>query len=1338
MFSASLSVSMQKELNSSNSCKRRQSEPPLSGVINDQLPRDESYVKALSKFNEWRRRQHIGGSVRLTRKQSTKLIERRGQSEQFFEKRYSCLNDSKVAIQSSKNIKPLENGLYEEIQVNKRQYDKHLNRTSPRRNLYEKTASTNRSFPVTDLIKTKRRKSTSSNKSNDTQIYENVIIDIIDQFDQSPDILEISQRYLSPPVKFFKENSNPFANVQTPIKEHHYPQDIEQSNTQNDEENDQIWAYESPRNLQSLEALRANFKPFEENESRVRKSISSDYRSNRNPPYQTVINRNGEEVEYALPFNEKLDEEVQVRQFENDSKIAALNNTSSYQQYIEDNFQFLNENDRLGLSRVSVSFSNNHFQNRSVLVTDLDGTCGTKAACDQNNTKERNTIEELEAIQVWSRNISQNIERNIIKNKSADMQFGEIIVCNTNEVSEKSPRQVFETFNGTLHSGTFHCVPVTQFKPKLNAFSESNFQLNYEVLRKIRHPDIVLLMGITVDNKCALDSLILEPLDYSLHHFIHQELGSIPMSICLLYTLQINSAVTYLHKHGLIHSNISTHSVVMCHLSKAVKLTSFELTTTTNEDLRNELMEVFQNEKYENELPTNINQLPSKLRPYNLEYRKMFSKHNHQAPELLSNRIGFVFPTIQSDVYGICLMLWEMINCSIPFAYFDYDEMAKLIYLQNAQLPMLKENRQKPFDEVLKIGLNMLAEKRFADTIELKEALSTVLIESSDDKIDSSIEGEKIISKKQPLDGMSSLLYNKGFGPLISERTSTIKKRKQLFKEDRLSAKQLFVYSQINKSHDPSDGLISSHTSSPDSSQYGFDIGEVSIPETPIARSNKLRKTAWLSNQSISPIVHLEIKSKDDDAAINQIEIVEKNTYNALKSEEDTPSNKLYNVNIRIRPNSKKLRTPTSNNNKEEEEDEISQPPIENNSLDQAHKNISQISDYIRFFNLASKQISQPIVHSPTKTQSPVENLVNYNTASSKPTQTTEKMLNQQPEPVPMDQNSLNEFFSRSHTTSDFENSLWRREKQKCDQSVRSQRRISVKDAVNKFESFSKSIISESNSPKPKRTTSNSVSSSTDEKKKVNSIFQSSKNDDNGEQNISKINIVLQNKSESMKASEEKLEAQITKTKEVECDASAPHPPEQPNQSPMLTLNFKKLDRRASDLGSYVIRQNPTTKALTARHSIYGSEIFKRLRKPKASTGNENEDVGEKIASKALMNTNIFNDKNKDFKIKVGKLTCMNCGHKLFVVDDVVHSNNEDDLNETFSELLLTPLKRNFGLQQVSKSTEDFYIDDDFCEDFELCANMELGTQTHLSDFDFDIFSAEIFNASEEKTNHIA
>lgn len=741
-------------------------------------------------------------------------------------------------------------------------------------------------------------------------------------------------------------------------------------------------------------------------------------------------------------------------------------------------------------------------------------------------------------------------------------------------------------------------------------------------------------------------------------------------------------------------------------------------------------MEFFENDKYETELATNLNQLPTKLRPYNIEYRKMFSKHNHQAPELLSNRIGFVFPTIQSDVYGICLMLWEMLNCSIPFADFDYDEMKKLIYLQNAQLPVIRENRQKSFADVLEMGLNMLAEKRIPGTVDLNELLSKISLEL-EDKIDLSFEREKFISKKHPLDELKSLSYSKGFGPINSERTSTIKKRKHIFKDDRLTARQLFAYSHLHKTNQPNNMLVPSQTSSPNSPQYGFEIGEVSIPETPIARSNKLRKTAWLSNQSISPIVHLEIKSNaDEDASNNQKEQVDKSIYNDFKSEH-SPSNKLYNVNIRIRSK------PDANQNNQPHQS----TSMANDSPAQGQRNISQISDYIKFFNLVSQQNPTPVVHASTKTPTLLEKLVNYNTFDSKPVQATEKITNQQKSepPASVDQSSINEFFSRNHT-SDFETSLWRREKEKCDKVVNNQRRISVKDTVNKFESFSKSFPNESNSSKQRKTF--------DDKKKLDSNFEISKtNIPSGvgdcERNISKMNIVLQNRNDISKDNnidEKKIEVKQT----LKCFSDTEEKFETPelpnNKSPMLTLNFKKLDRRASDLGSYFIRQNPMTKGLTARHSIYGTEIFKRLRRSKpSSTKNENEEVSEKqMTNRAVMNKKLFQEKNKDFKIKVGKLTCLNCGHKLFVVDDIVPSSTgEDNLNESFSELLLAPLKRNFGLQQVAKSTEDFYIDDDFCEDFELCANMELGTQTHLSDLDFDIFSAEIFNASDENTDHI-
>lgn len=47
------------------------------------------------------------------------------------------------------------------------------------------------------------------------------------------------------------------------------------------------------------------------------------------------------------------------------------------------------------------------------------------------------------------------------------------------------------------------------------------------LFRKVRHPDIVLLMGVSAENRGKLDALILEPLKGSLHNKIHYEVRNL-------------------------------------------------------------------------------------------------------------------------------------------------------------------------------------------------------------------------------------------------------------------------------------------------------------------------------------------------------------------------------------------------------------------------------------------------------------------------------------------------------------------------------------------------------------------------------------------------------------------------------------------------------------------------------------------------------------------------------------------------------------------------------------------------------------------------------------------
>jgi serine/threonine protein kinase len=172
----------------------------------------------------------------------------------------------------------------------------------------------------------------------------------------------------------------------------------------------------------------------------------------------------------------------------------------------------------------------------------------------------------------------------------------------------------------------------------------------------------------------------------------------------------VASATQYLHECGLVHSNISSHSVLIREEPFAVKLSSFELTTeilpreslskiyhplVVSDEDKNLMMtapaEAALAEKYyklskqhffnRTSLPNFRNAQdeddPDSRLPYSVAFRRMFSMHFYQPPELLipsyDGKLKYVLPTTRSDIFSLALLLWESLNHCVPFVVFNHD-----------------------------------------------------------------------------------------------------------------------------------------------------------------------------------------------------------------------------------------------------------------------------------------------------------------------------------------------------------------------------------------------------------------------------------------------------------------------------------------------------------------------------------------------------------------------------------------------------------------------------------------------------------------------------------------
>lgn len=260
-------------------------------------------------------------------------------------------------------------------------------------------------------------------------------------------------------------------------------------------------------------------------------------------------------------------------------------------------------------------------------------------------------------------------------------------------------------------------------------------------------------MGIACESDQRIDTLIMQPMDCTLSHALHCQNVRVSIGDAIEIVQQVASATLYLQECGFIHSNISSQTVAVTGFPN-VKLTSFELATNIALDTQNEIEAKFKRsskviipsdadlsqtiitnvtsknsgslsklyEQYrhrskivasESEMKTMfastpcVRDLPTTFLPYCVEYRQRLSSFRHQAPELLTIGERFVFPTVQSDVYALSLLLWELLNGSVPYAIFDIDELQKLFSVKQnkVQIPIFDEKRCTKFTQIFKFIL---------------------------------------------------------------------------------------------------------------------------------------------------------------------------------------------------------------------------------------------------------------------------------------------------------------------------------------------------------------------------------------------------------------------------------------------------------------------------------------------------------------------------------------------------------------------------------------------------------------------------------------------------------
>lgn len=367
----------------------------------------------------------------------------------------------------------------------------------------------------------------------------------------------------------------------------------------------------------------------------------------------------------------------------------------------------------------------------------------------------REIFNELDVLGRWAQSIEPktpngteekfNLNEFLFSNDTIIVSYPKEVICRTSVLRSSVPMPV------ELSSGIFRNSNVSVRKHRIDdtksvRFSQEALRRDFVTLKKVRHADIVTLMAVVADRGVNQMQLILEPFDFSLNYFIHCQNNEFSLSNVMIVMQQMAQAVNYLQECGHIHSNISSHAILMRQNPLCVKLGFFELATDINSKARREILSTYGNlmdvdgqdfntipdyslllrgsDKYVKEkyvkLSKNINlskvnqsgmrahppvDVPSKYLPYFIDYRQQFSLYFYQAPELLSTKSRFVLPNTFSDVYSLTLLLWELLNNCVPYVIYSYSELEKLYKTKQALLPRVHPERCGRFEMILKMGL---------------------------------------------------------------------------------------------------------------------------------------------------------------------------------------------------------------------------------------------------------------------------------------------------------------------------------------------------------------------------------------------------------------------------------------------------------------------------------------------------------------------------------------------------------------------------------------------------------------------------------------------------------
>ena len=118
-----------------------------------------------------------------------------------------------------------------------------------------------------------------------------------------------------------------------------------------------------------------------------------------------------------------------------------------------------------------------------------------------------------------------------------------------------------------------HRVFIDSKDPGLSDFI-SRFEQECQILRDLKHPNVVQFLGVVQDPTTNKPILLMELMKDSLTHFLESSPTDIPYHVQVNISNDIALAVAHLHRNGILHRDLSSNNILLS-ASHQAKVTDF-------------------------------------------------------------------------------------------------------------------------------------------------------------------------------------------------------------------------------------------------------------------------------------------------------------------------------------------------------------------------------------------------------------------------------------------------------------------------------------------------------------------------------------------------------------------------------------------------------------------------------------------------------------------------------------------------------------------------------------------------------------------------------------------